>query len=344
MIDSMEVNVSARGRQKQRRGGNAVAFLLLLLFLAGMLLLRFWESEPRENPYERANASPSASMSPTATPSQMPEADAKTATPTPAMATETERRSGENSRGYTAETYQLVSDMLYIRRNAVADGEAQILDLLAQLRSADPVLGETWIDIMEYWSYANTEMPIHREGLPDDLPQDDSLCLVVLGFQLLYDGDMAPELLGRCQVALAAARQYPNAFIAVTGGGTAGKDRSITEAGVMADWFVQQGIDPERIIREDSSLTTDQNATNTCAILTQYYPQIKSLAIISSDYHLPLGCLMFTEAALLYGYEHGIAPFAVVSNAAWATDGRTPGYTGMQNQASYVWIMANPRY
>ena len=246
--------------------------------------------------------------------------------------------------GYTAETYQLVSDMIYICRREVEDGEAQIPELLAQLRAADPELGETWTQIMDYWSYANTEMPIHRDGLPDDLPQDDSLCLVVLGFQLLPDGEMAPELLGRCQVALACAKKYPNALIAVTGGGTAAKDHSITEAGVMADWLIEQGIAPERIIREDSSMTTGQNAANTCAILTGQYPQVHSLALVSSDYHLPLGCLLFTEAALLYGYDHSSVPFEVVSNAAWATDGSTPGYSGMKNQASYVWNMADPRY
>ena len=212
-----------------------------------------------------------------------------------------------------------------------------------ELQEADPALGAAWTGIMDYWEYANMDMPINA-ALPDDLPQDDSLCLVLLGFQLLYDGDMAPELLGRCQVALAAAKKYPNAYIAVTGGGTAGKDRSITEAGVMADWLIAQGIAPERIIREDVSLTTDQNATNTCAILAALYPQVKQVAIISSDYHLPLGCLMFTEASLLYGYEHGAVPFTVVSNAAWATDGKTPGYSGMKNQASYVWVMADPKY
>ena len=91
-------------------------------------------------------------------------------------------------------------------------------------------------------------------------------------------------------------------------------------------------------------MTTGQNAINTCAILIRDYPQVKQLAVISSDYHLPLGCLLFTEAALLYGYEHGTVPYEVVSNAAWATNGGLPGYTGMKNQASYVWIMADPKY
>ena len=164
----------------------------------------------------------------------------------------------------------------------------------------------------------------------------------MLGFQLLPDGDMAPELLGRCERALACAQQYPHAYLAVTGGGTAFKNKEVTEASVMADWLLGHGIAPERIIREDRSQTTDQNAVNTCAILAEQYPQIHTIVVITSDYHMPLGCLMFSEAALLYGFETGRVPYEVKDNAAFATDGLAPGYTGMRNQAPYVWTMADP--
>ena len=342
--------------RRSKPSSPSAVFVLLLAFLllSGVLFLRVRavdrsgpDIEEREEPDEAEDPDglTLTAAEPTSSPRMAEE---------PAPAPPTELPMPENSapetpaiqapRGYTAQTYQLVSDMIYIRRRGMTETEDQIPGLLERLREADPALGETWTGIMEYWAYANSEMPICRDRLPDDLPQDDSLCLVVLGFQLLYDGDMAPELLGRCRVALECARQYPNAWIAVTGGGTAGKDKSITEAGVMADWLISQGIAPERVIREEYSLTTDQNATNTCAILTERYPQVKSVAVISSDYHLPLGCTMFNEAALLYGYEHGKVPFSVSANAAYTTDGLTPGYTGMQNQASYVWIMANPHY
>lgn len=334
---------------RRHTGKRITVFVLALLLLAGVLLLRIRTSgeisEPQSTPM--VPSTETQAVPATAAPVSTQASAAPTTEPLTfgvQEATESEAETASWTRGYNETTYQLVSDMLYIRRSGSAEGEEEIPALLEQLRAADPEMGALWTGIMEYWSYANTEMPIHREGIPDGLPQDDSLCLVVLGFQLLYDGDMAPELLGRCQVTLAAAQKYPNAFIAVTGGGTAGKDRSITEAGVMADWLIAQGIAPERIIREDASLTTDQNATNTCAILAAMYPQVKQVAVISSDYHLPLGCLMFTEAALLYGYENGEAPYEVVSNAAWATDGKTPGYSGMKNQASYVWVMADPKY
>ena len=329
-----------RDKRKKRVGGAWKALLFLLLLLAALLFqrVRIGQHRPATPPAPSATFAPTPEPTPEAAPNEPAPLPLVTAEPTAKPAAE-----GRQGSGYNAETYQIVSDMIYIRRSDAADGDAQIRTLLERLRKADPALGETWSGIMEYWRYANEEMPINAE-LPDDLPQDNSLCLAVLGFQLLYDGDMAPELLGRCQVALAAAQQYPNAYIAVTGGGTAGKDKSITEAGAMADWLIAQGIAPERIIREDASLTTDQNAINTCAILIRDYPQVKQLAVISSDYHLPLGCTMFTEAALLVGFYLGEVPYTVVSNAAWATNGGLPGYTGMKNQASYVWIMADPKY
>ena len=67
-----------------------------------------------------------------------------------------------------------MSDMIYIRRNDVPYGDTQIRALEEELREADPELGETWTGIMDYWEYANREMPINA-ALPDDLPQDDSL-------------------------------------------------------------------------------------------------------------------------------------------------------------------------
>lgn len=334
-------------KKNSSRKGALTTLAILLLVLSGLLLLRtnLGETAPPAASLPAAAEVPSAGSLPPETPQTEQNSLPVLSPSEPSAVPEPTSTAAEprNAPGYNAETYQIVSDMIHIRRSEAPDGDAQIEVLEKDLKKADPALGATWAGIMDYWQYANREMPINHR-LPDDLPRDDSLCLVVLGFQLLYDGDMAPELLGRCEVALQCARQYPNAFIAVTGGGTAYGDRTVTEAGVMAEWFRKQGIAAERIIVEEASLTTDQNAVNTCAILMRDYPQVSELAIISSDYHLPLGCTLFTEAALLNGFYHGEVPYTVVSNAAWATDGSTPGYRGMKNQASYVWIMADPKY
>ena len=178
--------------------------------------------------------------------------------------------------------------------------------------------------------------------LPDDLPADDSLCIVVLGFRLEPDGSISDELRGRCETALACAERYPEAWIAVTGGATAWQDDSVTEAGAMASWLIGRGIAEERILIEDRSLTTADNAVFTAAILAERAPQVRTLAIVSSDYHLPLGWLLFEEEALVLEYETGEKPFRVAACAAYdAGDWHTPD-TPIQ-QKSYVWSVADPK-
>ena len=179
---------------------------------------------------------------------------------------------------------------------------------LKGLANLDPVLGEKWTRIMDLW-----EAPVSvNTQLPDGLPEDDSLCLVALGFQLNPDGTMRDELIERLKVLLAASKKYPKAVIVCTGGGTATDDPTATEAGRMAEWLKSQGVDSTRVIAEDRSLTTAQNAIFTFDLLAEKQPQVKQIAIVSSDYHIATGTLLFGAEAILRDSE-----IEVVSNAAW---------------------------
>ena len=198
----------------------------------------------------------------------------------------------------------------YIERLVIsyaARGERDA-DALGQLASVDPVSADQWTRIMDLW-----EAPVTvNDVLPEDLPRDDSLCLVALGFQLNPDGTMREELVERLKVLLSASQQYPSAVIVCTGGGTAAEDPSATEAGKMAEWLQAQGVDSSRIIVEDRSVTTAQNAVFTFDLLSERCPQVRQIAIISSDYHIATGTLLFGAEAVLRG-----SPVAVTSNAAW---------------------------
>ena len=57
----------------------------------------------------------------------------------------------------------------------------------------------------------------------------------------------------------------------------------------MAKWLEKKGVDKKRIIVEDTSITTAQNAIFTYDILTSLYPSVTELAIVSSDYHIATG-------------------------------------------------------
>ena len=237
----------------------------------------------------------------------------------------------------TGKAYDLLSDIMYTYRKEGPSSWLQIQKLVSQLKEADPALGSAWEQVMETWNFVNTELEVNYDALPNGLPQDDSLCIIVLGYQLNPDGSMAEELIGRCTVALNCALQYPNAFIAVTGGGTAFQKPELTEADQMAAWLVENGVDESRIIVENRSQTTVQNAQFTSAILLDQYPQVKSLAIVTSDYHVPLGCLLFAEQYIFLTYADGIDPVSVAANAGYHAKNPLP--YSPANEAPDVWAV-----
>ncbi len=198
-------------------------------------------------------------------------------------------------------------------------GEAatgRVAELLAELDAANPELGARWKKITDIWKTVNKNNTVNYGVLPDGLPDTDELCIVALGFQLEPDGTMRDELVERLKVVLASAQKYQRAYIVCTGGGTATENENATEAGEMAKWLVSNGIKEDRVIVENKSLTTAQNAICTYDILSDKYPGIKKIAIISSDYHIPTGTLLFKAEFILRADAAG-EKYEVVSNAAY---------------------------
>ncbi|MBR4579961.1 MAG: YdcF family protein [Lachnospiraceae bacterium] len=215
-------------------------------------------------------------------------------------------------------TTQDIIEEMVVYHGTYGDAASQKeAELLAELSSKDPQSGKNWEEIMGLWKDVNTDLPLNYTVLPDGLDQSDALCLVVLGFQLNPDGSMKDELIERLNVVLNSAEKYPNALIVCTGGGTASGNPDATEAGRMAEWLIEKGVDENRIIVEDQSLTTAQNAIYSCRILIEKYPQVNQLAIISSDYHIATGTLLFDAESILLSEDSGEKPFTIVSNAAW---------------------------
>ena len=174
-----------------------------------------------------------------------------------------------------------------------------------------------WSEIFDYQRTVNKSDFSGNENLPDTLSDDNSLCIVVLGYQLNADGTMRSELEGRLERALDAAFLYENAYILVTGGGTASLNPEATEADKMAEWLVDNGISKERIIIENKSKTTAENALFSYAIIKDSYPEINEVAIVTSDYHIPLGCLLFETQFILGEKIEGNKNISVVANASY---------------------------
>lgn len=205
---------------------------------------------------------------------------------------------------------EYIEKMIIYYRYHQEDAKLDLELLNAQLSEIDEGQAQKWAKIMDFWSWVNTDMDIDAEVLPDGLPEDDSLCIVVLGYALKRNGDMQDELIGRLKTALACAEKYPNAYIVCTGGGTARNNDSVTEAGEMARWLRKKGIDKNRIIEEEESLSTVNNAQFTCKLLNEQYPQIEHLAIVTSDYHQGRGPLLFEAESILQDYNLNVTAIA----------------------------------
>lgn len=206
---------------------------------------------------------------------------------------------------------KLINYFEYYQGDAALDYQL----ILGEMAKDDPKLSATWQDILDFWTYLNQDMEVHSQVLPDGLPEDDSLCIVVMGYYLKSDGSMRDELYARLQVTLESAEKYPNAYILVTGGGTASENEKVTEASQMAKYLIRKGIAKERVIVEDDAKSTIQNAIYGCKILYKDYPQVKNLAVITSDYHIYRSCLYMNTQAALAAYENGAEPIRVVANA-----------------------------
>lgn len=188
---------------------------------------------------------------------------------------------------------------------------------------------EQWKKIMNYWQGVDNENPAYYTeyydkansgaNMPEGLPDDNSLCIVVLGFQLNPDGSMQNELKGRCDVAVQLAKKYPNALIACTGGGTAAKNPNVTEAESMKAYITEKyGSEiGNRVIVENKSKSTVQNAQFTYAILCKDHPEVKHIAMVTSQYHLKRGCLLYYTEMLLEAYKAGNVPIDIVGTYGW---------------------------
>lgn len=229
-------------------------------------------------------------------------------------------------------TDSYIEQLIQYYANYQENAQTDIERVLGEIQAEDETLYEEWSQIMDYWSYVNTDMTVYTDVAPDGLADDDSLCIVVLGFALNPDGTMKDELIGRLQVALASAEKYPNAYVACTGGGTAENNPDATEADQMAAWLIENGVDENRVIVENQSKSTVENAQFTYAILRKSYPQIDSLCMVTSDYHVQRGCLLYYAQCLLSAYQAGDKKLEITSNAGYVTGSQ--GYESISLQAN----------
>lgn len=255
-------------------------------------------------------ADPTPTAAPTAVPTPLPtDTPAPTATPDPTASPTAAPKSRP--------LVEIVEEMaVYYARDGERAAE-KVHELLSEMAAADPDGAGKWTEIMDRWKTLDERISVNLDVLPDGLPDTDELCIVVLGYSLNANGSMKPHLKNRLKVALRSAQKYPNAYILCTGGGTAARKKSATEAGQMSAWLKKQGVKKQRIIVEKKSHTTAQNARCSLDVLLKDYPQVKYIAVVSGDYHVRVGVMLFEAEIILRD-----APITVVSNAGCKTSNK----------------------
>ena len=130
-----------------------------------------------------------------------------------------------------------------------------------------------------------------EERFPDAKFPDDSIDgIIVLGgsYDTQIHSYLSTILLEEDTEPMAAvpdlARHYPRALI-IFSGGTDPSDPKVNEAAIVKRYFISFGIDPNRIVIEDKSLTTSENARFTAQLI---HPKPEQhWLLVSSAYHLP---------------------------------------------------------
>ena len=108
--------------------------------------------------------------------------------------------------------------------------------------------------------------------------------LIVLGAGV--NGTVPSLILSdRLHATLAYLQSHPDTICIVSGGQGPGED--ITEADCMADWLIANGMDPDRIWREDKSTSTRENIQFSVSLIeakTGIRPT--QAGIVSNEFHL----------------------------------------------------------
>ncbi|GGF95271.1 hypothetical protein GCM10007304_06410 [Rhodococcoides trifolii] len=129
--------------------------------------------------------------------------------------------------------------------------------------------------------------------------------IVVLGFGLLPDGSMRPELIERLKAGLTGAEASPESPVIVTGGN---RQNGVAEGEAMREWLVEQGIDPARVHAETEANQTVQNALNTVAMLESVGASTVVLATSANHIRRATSDFVIAGADVIGALSSGDAP------------------------------------
>ena len=182
--------------------------------------------------------------------------------------------------------------------------------------------------------HPNTDHTINETDMItiDSSIPENSICIFMYGNKMDGSGNMSAENIGRCETVLALAQKYPGAYIALSGGHTAG-DSFDSEAGASYKYLTQQQLpgvegeieskfidpnrptlDPSRFILDEAAKDTVGNINNSITKILAI-PTIKNFITVTSEYHIPRATLLL----MAYLTREGLTQqgYTLLDNLGW---------------------------
>lgn len=104
--------------------------------------------------------------------------------------------------------------------------------------------------------------------------------IIILGFPVVDCNRAGPVLESRLLAAFNLYKSCQSAYLVVSGGVTGA---SCTEANVMKEYLLRQGVNPYHILLEENAQNTYENAMLTAGVIKPL--TYRSLVIVTSDFH-----------------------------------------------------------
>ena len=109
--------------------------------------------------------------------------------------------------------------------------------------------------------------------------------IVVLGSGLKYGTYLSPEGKRRSDKAIEYLKKYPHLNVFLTGG--QGIDEKFPESFLMKEYFIENGINENRIFLEDKSSNTNENIKFYIDSLKDKNMEYRNILLVTSDFHMP---------------------------------------------------------
>lgn len=114
-------------------------------------------------------------------------------------------------------------------------------------------------------------------------PSGQEKVMIVLGAGLRRD-QPSTLLRYRLDKAYAYAAEHPDLLVVTSGG--QGRDEWVPEGQAMRDYLVAKGLEPERVVAENASTSTEENFAFSLEILRQYgFDETTPIVYVSNAFH-----------------------------------------------------------